>query len=394
MSALFLFASLCGAGTDLVHETFAAEHDRLIEVILAVDKEGKGHKEAVQAVSNLSSYDVDVLPVILAAMNKANPLAMNWLRGSFETIADRAIDKGTKLPVDALLEYVQQTENAPRARRLAYEWLVLEDSGLAEKLIPQMITDPSPEFRREAVARLIVVGTERKAQNDSPAAIEAFQGALAGATDDDQVKAITETLKELGVEVDIAKHFGFLRDWQLTGPFDNTGKQGFVTPYEPEQTVNLQATYVGKMGEVTWSKLNTTDPYGIIDIAKQVSPYKGSVMYAHVEFNSEKDQDVDLRLGTPNAWKMWVNNEMLFGREEYHRGMAIDQYIVPAKFKAGKNVILLKLCQNEQGEEWAQRYQYQLRVCNSSGIAIHPHEEANTTSTTEKANNGKAVVSK
>ncbi|MDA0833008.1 MAG: hypothetical protein O2955_11785 [Planctomycetota bacterium] len=387
--ALFCTAIFCEFASP---SGYAAEEDRLIDVILAVDKEGKGHKDAVVAVQNLSSYDVEVLPVILVAMNKANPLAMNWLRGSFETIADRAISRGKNLPAKELLAYVMETENSSRARRLAYEWLVVEDAEIAETLIPQMITDPSPEFRREAVARLIESGQALKEKNENDPAIDAFQGALVGATDDDQVKAITAGLKELGVDVDIANHFGFLKNWQLTGPFDNTGKKGFFATYEPEESADLDKTYVGKLGEVTWTELSTSDPYGIVDIAKQIEAYKGAVMYARVEFDSEKDQDVELRLGTPNAWKIWVNNEMLFGREEYHRGMAIDQYNVPAKLTKGTNVILLKLCQNEQSEDWAQRYQYQLRVCNASGIAIHEAADQDN-STSARTTKSKTVVS-
>ena len=49
--------------------------------------------------------------------------------------------------------------------------------------------------------------------------------------------------------------------------------------------------------------------------------------------------------------------------------MALDQYRVPAELKPGRNVILVKLCQNEQTEDWAQRYQLQLRVCDASGRA-------------------------
>jgi len=67
-----------------------------------------------------------------------------------------------------------------------------------------------------------------------------------------------------------------------------------------------------------------------------------------------------------------VNGKLLFGRDEYHRGMAIDQYTVPVRVKKGQNVILLKLCQNEQTDSWAQRYQIQLRVCDASGIAVRP----------------------
>jgi len=114
----------------------------------------------------------------------------------------------------------------------------------------------------------------------------------------------------------------------------------------------------------------TDEKYGLVDLTKVTEPQKGSVTYAYTVFTSDKDQTVDLRLGTPNAWKLWVNGEFVFGREEYHRGMAIDQYRMRAKLKQGPNQILLKICQNEQTEDWAQRWQFQLRVCDSTGTAI------------------------
>jgi hypothetical protein len=43
--------------------------------------------------------------------------------------------------------------------------------------------------------------------------------------------------------------------------------------------------------------------------------------------------------------------------------------------KAGRNVILVKICQNEQTEEWAQVWQFQLRVCDPTGNAILSREK-------------------
>ena len=50
--------------------------------------------------------------------------------------------------------------------------------------------------------------------------------------------------------------------------------------------------------------------------------------------------------------------------------MQIDQYVERVALKAGKNRILLKLCQNEQKEQWAQRFAFQLRVSDFTGKAI------------------------
>jgi hypothetical protein len=56
--------------------------------------------------------------------------------------------------------------------------------------------------------------------------------------------------------------------------------------------------------------------------------------------------------------------------------MKLDQYSVPVTLRAGSNTILLKICQNEQEEDWAQRYQFQVRTCNVSGIAVHSSDNS------------------
>lgn len=77
-----------------------------------------------------------------------------------------------------------------------------------------------------------------------------------------------------------------------------------------------------------------------------------------------------MRLGTVNAYKVWVNGKLIFARDEYHRGMRMDQYKLTAPLEKGRNLILVKLCQNEQTEDWAQKWEFQLRVCDASGAAI------------------------
>ena len=196
--------------------------------------------------------------------------------------------------------------------------------------------------------------------------------ALNGAIDDDQVKAIVKPLKELGESVDLQKHFGFLTEWYLIGPFDNVGLKGFSVAYPPETERNLKAKYAGKSGEVEWKSYTTEDEYGTLDIAKKTEPFKGAVMYAATTFMADKAREIEIRLGTPNAWKLWVNGVQIFARDEYHRGTFLDQYKVSAKLKPGPNEIMLKICQNEQTEEWAQAWTFQLRVCDHSGVAVSP----------------------
>ena len=352
-------------------EAFATpELETLLETIKAVGREGQGNAAAGQAVSELSQRGAESLPLVLAAFTDANPLAANFLRSAVEAIADRAKKSGKSLPKSELEKFITNKEQDPRGRRLAYELLSNVDASAPDRLIPGMLLDPSPEFRRDAVARLIESGEKALKDKENDAAKAAFKKALSGATDDDQVKTVAKQLKELKEEVDLKKHFGFLTEWRVIGPFDNVAFKGFDAVYPPEEKLDLTAALKGQKDEVKWEKFATDHEYGIFNIAKQVAPHKGATMYAVTEFHSPAARVVELRLGTPNAWKLWLNGKLLFGRDEYHRGMAIDQYRVRGELKPGANTILLKICQNEQTEDWAQRYEFQLRVADLSGIGI------------------------
>ena len=355
-----------------MNAALAASFDDNIKAIRSVGSEGQGHPAAIAAVKELSRGSGDTLIPLLMAFDDANPLAINWLRGVVDTVADRQLHSSGKLPAEKLEVFIKDTARNAQARRLAYEWLIKVDENSTERLIPGMLRDASPEFRRDAVARLIKLAIAARDDKKEEESIAQFRQALAGAVDDDQVKAIVGPLREMKQEVDLQKHFGFLTEWYVAGPFDNTAFKGFDTVYPPEKSIDLTAKYEGKMGEVTWQKFSTTDEYGVFNIAKQISPYKGAAMYATTTFASDKARSVEFRLGTPNAWKLWVNGELVFGRDEYHRGTQLDQYRVQTKLRPGNNSILLKICQNEQTEDWAQDYKYQIRVCDSAGAAIQP----------------------
>ena len=77
-----------------------------------------------------------------------------------------------------------------------------------------------------------------------------------------------------------------------------------------------------------------------------------------------------MRLATENACKLWLNGKLLLESEDYHSFTKMDQFIGRGEMKAGRNLILVKICQNEQTEDWAQVWQFQLRVCDAIGKAI------------------------
>ncbi|MFP6872567.1 MAG: hypothetical protein VCA55_03575 [Verrucomicrobiales bacterium] len=341
-----------------------------INTILAVGPEGKGNTKAAAAWSELAKGgDSASLVQLLAAMDRAGPIASNWLRSAAEVVAGK-LEDGGKLSLNELGVFFLDQNHAPRARRFAFELIRKIDPTTAKSLVPGLLNDPSPELRRDAVAQLIKQAASLAGNENKDGAILLYRQALGGAVEPTQIQPIANALKELEVEVDLPRHFGFLMRWQVIGPFDNTKRMGFDTVYPPEKEINLGAEYEGKGAKAKWQPLLSSDKFGKIDLNKPLGMLKETVAYAYTEFESHGVRPAEIRLGCKNAWKIWLNGKLVFGRDEYHRGQRIDQYKLPIQLKAGKNTILVKACQNEQTEEWTVQWEFQLRVCDSTGSAI------------------------
>jgi hypothetical protein len=363
-----VFAFGCAGGA------WAADGDRgaLITEVLAIGHDGSGHEAAQAALTQLLAQDAGALPEILTALNDANPLAANWLRGAFETIAARTLSEGGELPQRELLVFFEDQTNHPRARRLAYEWIVRVDPAAADAIVPNSLTDPSAEMRRDAVSRLLETARQAEADGRNADAVEVYRTALQGASEAEQVEPILKSLEQLGEPVNRIAQYGMLTQWQVIGPFDNKGSASFDVAYPPESEVDLEATYDGQTGPVSWQRLSAAGADGTFNLAELTAPHKGAIDYVTTEFYSAEDLPVEFRLATGNAWKLWVNGELVFAREEYHRGMWFDQYRMPGQLRQGANRILIKVCQNEQEEPWAQDWSFQFRICDQYGRALSP----------------------
>jgi hypothetical protein len=339
----------------------------------AVGPEGAGNKEAAAAWTELTGHGVDMILPTLAAMDTAGPLARNWMRTAVESVFRNSADTGGELPAEKIRSFLLDRDNDPNARHLAFDLYREIDPDKAAELVPEMADDPSTPLRREAVAQMITAGQDFLKKDQKGQAVATLTNALDAARDIDQIETIAKLLREdLEQTVDLPSHFGFLMYWDVIAPFDNTDRKGFDTAFPPEKEINLQSKYEGKEGkEIAWQPYSTSNDYGMVDFNQPYDPLKQVVGYAYTEFDSAEDRAAELRLGCKNAWKIWLNGELLFGRDEYHRGIRIDQYILPIQLKRGKNTLLVKACQNEQEQDWTVQWQFQLRICDSTGTAIH-----------------------
>jgi hypothetical protein len=372
------FAATCLLAGAFAGQSAAAGIEQQLATLKAVGGEGVGSTGAREAAKKLSAADVAALPAILAALDDAGPLAANWLRSSFDTIAERQLRQGRKLPIAELEKFSVNTKHSNRARRLAFEWLCRADATAADRLIPKMLNDSSIEFRRDAVARLLASAEANESQGKTDQATDVYRNALVAARDLDQVQQIAKKLETFGDKVDLAMHFGYLLKWKLIGPFDNSNEGGFDVVYPPEKKVDFATECEGKSGPVKWIDHATEEAYGKVDLNKALGKGNSFVGYAAAEFLAEKARPVEVRLQTTNANKVWLNGALLSQNKVYHAGSKMDQYIGRGNLKPGRNIILLKICQNEQAESWAQDWDFQCRVCDAVGTAVLSADRATT----------------
>ena len=343
-----------------------ASLDDSVKALTSVEREGRGNEAASAAWKEVVQSGPAALPVVLASAGKGSAVADNWLRLAGDVIVDAALRAKQPLPVAEIEAFLKDTKHADSARLLAFDLLRRADAPRADAVEPSLIADPVQELRRGAVQR-VIDAAQTKSGDDAKAAL---QKALDAARDEDQTKVIATALKELGVPVDLPRHFGFLMQWKVIGPFDNTERKGFETVFPPEKELRLDAEYDGKGAKVKWQPFESADEYGKLDFNKPLGMQKEVTAYATTTFDSPTDRDAELRLGCKNAWKVWLNGKLIFGRDEYHRGQQMDQYKLKCQLKKGANTVLVKACQNEQKEQWTVEWEFQLRVCDSTGTAI------------------------
>lgn len=341
-----------------------------IHTIRRVGPDGKGSAEAARAWQVLVKTPIEQLPLLLAGMDRATPLARNWIRAAVDEIVDRA-ERGKKpLPAVALEGFLADTSHDSQARRLAFDLLVQQDKTARDRFLPKMVNDPSPELRRDAIGRVLDDAEKLVSAQKKGEAQTLFQRAFVAARDKDQIDKAAKRLKDLGQAIDLAKHLGFILDWKLIGPFANVAQKGVETPYPPEKALDARAEYDGKEGKVRWKDYVSKDENGVIDLSIGIGHDTEAVGYAATEFTNPAARDVEVRIGCYTVFKLWVNGELALHRADAYTGMQFDHYRTKIRLREGKNTLLMKVCADIPPPGVPKLWRFQLRVCDADGAAI------------------------
>ncbi|MFK7736178.1 MAG: hypothetical protein AB8B50_09130 [Pirellulaceae bacterium] len=339
-------------------------------------QESSNSKVASELVLELQADPTLELLEVLAVMREANASQKNWLISLAQVIADRDKQESKQ----RLSDFLKQEAQDSVARYWAFDFVTKGDEQARELFLNGATEDPCLDIRYEAIELALRNLDEAEALPAEDKKTQ-LKGLLTKARLAEQVQQIGSKLEELGEPQDLLQHFGFVANWSLIGPFDNTEMVGFAKQYAPELSLESGTSLAksdslegidGKSGKLSWIEVTTEDQGGMVDVGAALSKEKGAVAYLVGAFNSTESRKCQFRIGTPNATKIWLNGDLIMSREVYHSGNQVDQYVESVELKEGPNEIVIKSCQNEQTEPWAQDWAFQARFTDETGKAIQP----------------------
>jgi len=131
------------------------------------------------------------------------------------------------------------------------------------------------------------------------------------------------------------------KKWLVIGPFDH--KNGFNKQFPPENKIRLNRSYKAEVQKVTWQHVDDSFQEGYINLKEILKQYNWSVGYGLIFVKSPERNDVQIRVGTNDATKIWLNNKLVWNLN-IGRDAIFDDDIINVSLKPGLNKILIKVC--------------------------------------------------
>ena len=156
-----------------------------------------------------------------------------------------------------------------------------------------------------------------------------------------------------------------ISDWQLVGEFENISTSGFDKAYPPITQPGNDKPFINKYGAaVRWVNIPAVRNDRWVDFNYYYASTDNSVVYAQNFVVSDREQEVQLRIGVSGSVKVWVNDKEVISELE-ERNNGTDSYIAQVKLNKAANRILVQL-----GESYCNNINFMLRLTDSNGTPI------------------------
>src|SRR5262249_34932884 len=106
----------------------------------------------------------------------------------------------------------------------------------------------------------------------------------------------------------------------------------------------------------------------LVNLREALGDADDAVAYAYTEFTLFTGQEVEFRGAADDNFTVWVNGKKEFGFEEYRNGVRLDRHRFRVQLKAGKNTVLVKVCQYLANAD--PNWEFLLRMVDTSGKGV------------------------
>src|SRR6202142_1523201 len=159
-----------------------------------------------------------------------------------------------------------------------------------------------------------------------------------------------------GARIRIAR-LAYVGQWMMVGPFENDGKVGLDTQYDPEKEqdvpLKLAQDYDGKDHKpVRWRLLPPASPYGWVDFGAFVRPAEQSCVYAttfvrDARVRGRTTRAISVWAGATGAVRIFWNGTAIL-RDDKYRDLDSDRFAAMATIHEGYNRLTAKVCGDER----------------------------------------------
>lgn len=168
---------------------------------------------------------------------------------------------------------------------------------------------------------------------------------------------------------------GFITNWLVVGPFPNPGER----PDNEGFHVDYLENYGGEANHIPFDGMEIAKDDGTtVKWAQHESTYASRIdffsvdhlnlgymqddilAYAACWLECEKDMQLEIRVGSDDGYKLWVDHKLI-GEQHVYRAAYQDQETYPIKLSRGTHIILIKVDQDYGA------FEFMLRVVTPDG---------------------------